>query len=372
MEGSGILFIVLLIIYLFDCLTLGRSDCFFFRRLLGGDWIQISPKSFPIFSYYAVLFKGLLPSIGSVALSPRFPFSVTASALGSNDIATAAFRPSALIQTQFHDLRQVSCDGKSVLGDGRVLAHAASEPYAQWLVSVIDKIQKSPVHEREAEIERQVAQTFDIEAVARRRAECEEAVSMLRPTSLVLATLLFLIAPSITSVWGILRVWPLLLSMVFGNSLLVAFLFWKAHQRIYPSFVASRITTSVTLFLSPPAAIRAEDLISKDAFCAWHPLAIASTLCNRATASKLAEQVLRETLFTGRLGAVPATCDHWHSVTLCHLDRAISRLGLKKSKLLRAPVRQSARCTHYCPRCLSQYTGNFELCSDCFVGLSSF
>lgn len=350
---------------------LGRSDCYFFRKTFKGKWIQITPKSFPFLGRYAVLFKGILPSAGSTVLAHKFPFNITSKGLGSTD---AVYRRGNSADLRFEAVERFSCEGRALRAARQMLTQAASEPYAQWLLSVIEAIRKSGEDLRESEIGRQILQMFDMEAIAHRRTQCEQAVGMLRPACSALLILIFLVSPCVVILCGFFRTWPVLLAAVFGNSLLIAFLFWEAHSRIYPSLTASRITLAVTLFLSPPAAIRAEDLIIRDGFCRWHPLAIAALLCDEATLKKMAAAIFRDTVFIKTTDPTFDfdSGDNWRATSLYHLEQFIGRLGMSRKKLLRAPVRQSPKCSRYCPRCLAQYTGGFKLCSDCGVELSAF
>lgn len=350
---------------------LGRSDCYFFRKTFTGKWVQITPRSFPFLSLYAVLFKGILPSVGSIVLAHRFPFNITSKGLGSTD---AVYRRGNSAVVRFEAVERFSCEGRALRAARQMLTQAASEPHAQWLLSVIEAIRKSGEQLRESEIRRQVLQMFDMEAVAHRRTECEQAVSMLRPACSALLILVFVVSPCVVKLWGLFRTWPVLLAAVFGNSLLIASLFWRAHRRIYPPLTASRITLAVILFLSPPAAIRAEDLIIRDAFCQWHPLAVAALLCDEATVKRMAAAILRDTVFTKTTNPTFDfdSGDNWRATSLYHLEQFIGRLGMSRKKLLRAPVRQNPKCSRYCPRCLAQYTGGCKLCSDCGVELSAF
>lgn len=352
MGDVAALYCVLILIYLADCVLLGRRGCYFFRRSFNGSWCQLKTRSFPLFGNYALLVKGLFPWMGPVIVSEEFPLA-------------------GLVDFRFAGSQSFRRDGRAVLVGSETISKLESEARALTTASVMQRIQNCTAEHRQGLISEEVSKQFDSIAIGRRLSKCCLAAEPLRASCIVMFLLLFVFAPCTAVLWGLSRTWMPLLLAIFANSLLVTCLFFHTHRQIHPLLRGYRLITAATLFLSPPAAIRAEDWIFRDAFCGWHPLALAVTLCKDGHARSGVTRILRETLFASDRSDQWST-NSWHRNELACIRQLIADSETAFGQLLLPPIRESPRSACYCPRCLSQYIVGAKTCSDCEVDLVSF
>jgi len=182
---------------------------------------------------------------------------------------------------------------------------------------------------------------------------------------------LFLVIPTVVRHWGLLVTWRFLLVYCVVQLGLTALCFHRAHRELYPEEGESRWTLVVTVFLSPPMAIRATDALMRDILCDIHPLAAARVLCNEEEFLALASRILREVEFP--LPASDVSQENptreWEEAYREKLWRALERFMARAGKnlhhLLGPPRRESEECKSYCPRCWNQYLIPSGVCLDC-------
>ena len=116
----------------------------------------------------------------------------------------------------------------------------------------------------------------------------------------------------------------------------------------------------MVLALSPFSAIRATDVLLRDLFCTFHPLAVACVLLSKGDARAQAERNLRQSLF--RTDQDAASSD---AAMRRALESFLAKTGIPREELLCPPRRESQNCQTYCPLCLAQFVLAEGECPDC-------
>src|SRR5258708_25798114 len=115
--------------------------------------------------------------------------------------------------------------------------------------------------------------------------------------SVLLVVCLFLLAPVLIWQRGLERTWPILLAYLIWSLAWIGWSFLRAHRVLYPQQKEGRWQQVMVLVLSPFSAIRANDVLLRDLFCAFHPVAVGHVLLSKKGSHALAERILRQSLF---------------------------------------------------------------------------
>lgn len=188
-------------------------------------------------------------------------------------------------------------------------------------------------------------------ALAPRIAKYRAATRALRSACFLQAVLLLAVLPLVVAWRGLASTWkPLLLAMLALHALILVLLY-RAHRQLDPEAGRARWGLLARLAVSPPAALRAADLLSLPLLQLEHPLAVAVALRVERELPRLA----RHASFEGRV-----------DVEKQPAKLTLRRWGLDPDQLLAPPTRENPNCRVYCPRCHAQYTDDRLLvCRDC-------
>jgi hypothetical protein len=255
---------------------------------------------------------------------------------------------------------QVQSQGKEVRSAGHVLFIAHSEAYATFLAGVLDHVRKRSAQDRDRAFEREFEKMFDTKRIALRLEEYHASTVFLRTACVLLFVFLFVLAPVLIWLRGLERIWPILLAYLIWSLAWIGWSFLRAHRALYPEQKEGRWQQVMVLALSPFSAIRANDVLLRDLFCAFHPLAVGHVLLLKKESQALAERDLRQSLFRTD-GDAKSSDTPMRRV----LESFLIKIGMPPEELLTPPPRESQNCHTYCPLCLSQFVLAEGACPDC-------
>ena len=199
------------------------------------------------------------------------------------------------------------------------------------------------------------------EAAIRARLEAHRTESQgLRWLANLLFVHLFVFAPVAAWSRGMVAIWPALL---FPSLMLVGalgFEFRRAHSRLFPDDSFERRSRLSMILLSPLAAVRAGDALSRDLLAGFHPLAVGAVLGPRDAVADDARRTLHD--LAAREGAEGATGPA--SRLRRSLERMLTRAGWPPAVLARPPE-PAPGGRSFCPRCHEQYRLDAGECADC-------
>jgi len=256
--------------------------------------------------------------------------------------------------------QKVQSTGKEVRSGGHVLFIAHSEAYASFLAGILDHVRKRSAQDRDRAFEREFEKMFDTKKVALRLEEYKAHTAFLRTACVLLFAFLFLIAPVLIRLRGLERIWPVLLAYLIWSLAWIGWSFLRAHRALYPEQEEGRWQQVMVLALSPFSAIRANDALLRDLFCAFHPLAVGSVLLSKGEFRVQAQRNLRQSLFR-RHGDTTSSDAPMRRV----LESFLLKTGMPPEELLSPPLRESENCQTYCPLCLAQFVLAEGECPDC-------
>jgi hypothetical protein len=370
MTEVQVLFLVFAGVYLLQCIGWAPSD----SEVLRIDWrfrAKLLPHGLRMrFGKHRLFFLNPFSPLSGAVVGEFFPpvrTSKEESLAKSNPSRPDEFISRRIIQLSEQEKHQVHSAGKEVQSSGHVLFIAHSEAYASFLAGILDRVRKRSPQDRGRAFEREFEKMFDTKKIALRLEEYQVQTVFLRTACVLLFVFLFLISPVLIRLRGLERIWPVLLAYLIWSLAWIGWSFLRAHRALYPELKEGRWQQVMVLALSPLSAIRANDVLLRDLFCAFHPLAVGHVLLSKEEYRVQADWHFRQALF--RMDWNLSSSD---APMLRLLQTFLMRIGLPPEELLDAPQRESENCQTYCPLCLAQFVLAEGQCPDCGMHLKKF
>jgi hypothetical protein len=363
MSDLELLFLVLAVVYGWECASWIGRDSTAFRTWLGRQWRTVQPGTLIGNQRGGFIFAPPLPPLGTLVVGQQFPFSLSPQGVDLSGESGKVFR--------FDEIRSIETKGRKVYADGVVMLKASSSTLAEYLGQQLERLSKLPSPKRANAIENIVRHSLDTDAAKRRWLEVQREIAKLRWPTNLLFVYLFVLAPLLIWNFGLRRCWLGLLIGVLAFTITTAVRFRSAHKALYPAAEDERFTHFLTILLSPATTIRAHDVLSRPALEIFHPLAIAKVFCPEETFLELARQTLRELRYPVlpvRTAAEPMALEterDWRALQLKTIEAFLERTGNAPETILAPPMPTDPACHSYCPRCLAQFTASEGLCPDC-------
>jgi len=250
------------------------------------------------------------------------------------------------------------CNGSPVL--------KAGEAQICECADMLARIRKLKRGKRQAAIENRLRRSLRESTVRRKLLVFRRRSQWLRVLANLQFFLLFVAAPLGFRLLGLKRIlWPLIAAVAL-LSISITTEFWALHKAVSAKAGGTILKSALTMLLSPVAAMRACDIISRDLFAGYHPLAVAAALLPREEFRVFAGEQLRACRFS----EYPAAYDGQTLERL--MEQLVRRQGIVTEELMR-PRNREDNCVAYCPRCLAQYRKQRSECADCgHPGLAPF
>ena len=371
------LLLVLIALYLAECLVWLRRGAVGFFNVWGlrrTRWGLRQPGSTLANQHGAVTFANPLPPFGTIFFGQQPPLSLSADVAFAHTAAclNPTWRPTQTARlVRFDEIKSIMRDGRKVFVNEQLFLKAMSPFVARRVVTGLRELREAPAKRREEIIRRALAASFDEAAARARVEEFHQQSETLRALANSLFVFLYVLAPLLVWRFGFLNVVWWLVAGLLAHTVTIAFLFRRAHDRLYPGGHEERFTPFLTMLLAPPSAIRATDALGKHLLEDFHALAVAKVLLRPEDFRAFAHRVildLRHPIFPVCPSADPTamkTEESFRTLLRGEAEKFVSRSGLNLEELLRPPARSEAVHTAYCPRCEAQFTSAKSICADC-------
>lgn len=374
MTDEQALFALLVAIYLLECVVWMRREGVAFRRTWRRSAAIIGGAHLPGTTRSGALFSSILPPLRGTILTQLGPIS--ASPEGALGCVSQAFNPGerpprGSRYVAFDAMRSIASSGRDVLVDGERFVGACSEPMARHVAALLEKLRGLDRPAREKALRAEMKRLVDSESIGARLNNLRRAARPLRWAASALFTHLFVLCPAVVFLRGLSGTWMALLAVMLVLHAAVIASFCMAHRKLYPNERASRWTSAIAMALLPPAALRAEDVLTRDLLATHHPLGVARVLSRETEFEEFASRVLRDLRHPIEPACPvdePASvlAEAWHRATMLRELEEFAARALDGRKIgERAPGRESPAARAYCPRCLEQYTTPGGACGDC-------
>ena len=369
------LLLVILAIYLLQCVSLTPWDATVFRRSFRGRWKRhASGFLLKAHSRSLRLVNPAFPGHGLVVV-PSLPFAVSPQGIAVG--GTASERGARSEFLSFETAQSFAWREEWVRANGRGLFRAASQEQADRLAGWLEQLRRAPIQERPGLIDAEISRRLRTRPMKHRLLVYEKESVALRIFCAILLLALFLVIPVVVSAAGLRRTWPALVVFLLASLLAISTEFASAHRRLYPGDRDGRWTALLTLALSPPAAVRANDLLLKNLMVNFDPLAVSRVLCQEQEFDRCCRAAARALHFPlpFEVEAGESAGDltrAWFHQRLASLQQAFMEGQVRNpDALLQAPAPESPQSHSYCPRCLTQFVVKEGTCSDCAIPLQA-
>jgi hypothetical protein len=374
MSELELLFVVLVVIYGCECTCWLRRGSVAFRTWTGRRWRVAHPGEVLGNQRGGLVFAHPLPPLGTLLTGNQYPLSLSPDAVLAYVAPSInpGWRPAQTEEVvPFDGIRSVEAGARAVRVNGQVLLKAASPGLAAQLARDLRRLSALAPAERAGAIAEILNASLDTKAIEQRWQEFRKQTAKVRLVTNVLFGYLFALAPMVIWQLGFRLCWLGLLLGLLALTITTAILFHRAHKLFYPAAEDERFTHFLTILLSPATTIRAQDVLSRPLFEAFHPLALAKVFCPEQEFRALAQSVVREIRFPG-LPVCPreeplaqAAERHARAALQQAVEGFLAQGGVRPDELAQPPTPNDETCRSYCPRCLAQFTTSEGSCADC-------
>ena len=374
MSDAQLLFLVLALLYGWECACWVRRGSVAFTTWLGRTWHLVHPGTLFGNQRGGFVFAAPLPPLGTIFAANQFPLSLSPDAVLAY-VATNVNRDWRPTQSgtflPFEVLRDVQAKGKNVIVKGEPLWSAPTMSLARHVAETLKRLAALSLAQREKAIHEFIRDGLDSGVVEQRWKEFQQHSRNVRVLGNVLLVYLFGLTPLVIWNFGFRLSWLGLLGGLALLTVTTAVSFHRAHKKLYLTAEDERFTHTLTIALSPPNAVRACDALSRPLFETFHPLAVAKVFlpANRF------RQFAREVLLDIRHPALPvcpaddpaarATELFARTALRNAVEQLLKHSGIEPDELCRPPVPAEDSCRAYCPRCGAQFTTTDANCTDC-------
>jgi hypothetical protein len=370
-EGQTLL-LILILLYLTECLIWVKRESVAFVSRMGGRWRLTVPPSWLGNANGGILFLNPLPPAGRVFLSHLSPISISPSGICAYNLQTLPSEARSPGQTghflPFNKITRSTTDGVYLLVNDERFAKCATARQARTLVTLIGEMAKASAAKRERLARNWISKQFAVDDAAARLREGNAIIKPMRALSLILFLFLFVMTPVLVSSFGLLRLITPVAAVMVMLAVLIGILFYRAHKQLFPAESSERFENLVKMILCPPVSIRAPDIITRNLLAEYSPIVVASLLTGsneqqfvRAFILDLQHPLKHEVSDETAEKTIAWTAAE--QLNIC-LDQVKAGDYLKPEDLL-APAQREGNSISYCPRCRCQFVVSAVECPDC-------
>lgn len=371
MSDSDALLLTLAALYLLECIAWVGRGSFPFRGM-GATRCRPVNTAIAFGNDHGVfVLKNPLPPFGLLFESAVWPVLIS----NENVVAAPSLTPvpgspadAGAACAALSEFKTVAAEGAWLRLNGARWARAADAASAQRAAKLLRRLAGLPLERRGAALADAIGHAFDRDAVKQRYDAWRRIDRPLRVACHLLFTHVFLVAPLVILILGLISHWHWLLAGLAGLQWTIIVLFWRGHRSLFAAERGERYAAAARMLLLPLAAIRAPDALARHLFAGFHPLAVAAVCCGPDVLREFAGSVLRDLHAQSDEGAVTVD-DGAARVGRVPMIRAVERLlggqGIAVADLLAPPAPSAPDCVAYCPRCLTQFVNVDARCEGC-------
>jgi len=367
MTDGQTLLLILILVYLSDCLIWVKRESVAFVSIWGGRWRLTVPASWLGNANGAVMLLNPLPPAGRIFLSHLLPVSVSPSGICAYNLQTLPSEARSPTQTgqflPFNKIKTAATEGVYLLVNDEKFAKCATAGQAKMLAQLIREIVKASTTKRTSIVRAWMQKQFAMNEAAARLEEGKKRIEPIQELSSILFLFLFVFTPTLMSIFGLMPlIIPVAVVMVI-LAMLTGIMFYRAHKQLFPTEGSERFENVVKMILCPPVSIRAADVLTRNLLADYSPIVLASLLAG-AGEQQFARAFVLDLRHPLRHEVSDETAEktmRWavdEQLSIC-LERF-----LKPEDLL-APSAREKDSVSYCPRCRCQYVVSETDCPDC-------
>ena len=372
MSEAQTLLLILILLYLTECLIWVKRESVAFVSRMGGRWRLTVPPSWLGNANGGILFLNPLPPAGRVFLSHLSPISISPSGICAYNLQTLPSEARSPSQTgQFLPFSKVSSsktDGVYLLVNGERFAKCATARQAKTLAKLIAEMTKVSAAKRERLARTWISKQFAMDEAAARLREGNAVIQPMRELSLILFLFLFVVTPVLVSSFGLMGLIIPVAAVMVILAVLIGILFYRAHKQLFPAESSERFENLVKMILCPPVSMRAPDILTRNLLAEFSPIVFASLLTGSSE-----QQFMRAFILDLQHPLKHEVSDEAAEKTILWTAAEQLNVCLEQVKAgrylkpeeLSAPTQREENSISYCPRCRCQFVVSAVECPDC-------
>lgn len=374
MSDSQTFLLVLLALYLSECVSWIRRGGAVFRTCFGRRWGLALHSGVIANDRGDLHWHWPLPPLGTVHVLRAPPLALTPEGVlcGTTEVLPEQGRPRFTGQwIPWSEVKSAHAENKRLFVNGaRFWDHDSAYAPLRW-AKELPTLAARPPAEREAQIRRLLADAFDRTAFDAARSHSDEVIRPVRRWSLGLFALLFMVAPLVVWYFGLLPAFAFLLAALIALLVGTGRSFLRAHRTLYPEAGDERFRLGILIALAPFSAVRAPDVLARAAQERFHPLVGAFALLPREQAATLARRVWRDLKFPlvpefpSAIPAAVAAARWFREQELAEVEGFLVREGIQLAELARPLAPSEPENTQHCERCEAQFLPQATGCAEC-------
>ena len=370
-EGQTLL-LILILLYLTECLIWVKRESVAFVSSLGGRWRLTLPPSWLGNANGGILFLNPLPPSGRVFLSHLSPISISPSGICAYNLQTLPSEARSPSQTgrflPFSKVTRSTTDGVYLLVNDERFAKCATARQARTLAQLIGEMAKASTAKRERLARNWISKQFATDDAATRLREGNAVIEPMRELSLILFLFLFVATPVLVISFGLMGLIIPVAAVMVILAVVIGILFYRAHKQLFPAETSERLERLVKMILCPPVSIRAPDILTRNLLAEYSPIVVANLLTGSNE-----QQFVRAFILDLQHPLKHEVSDETAANTICWtaaeqlnvcLEQVKAGHYLKPEDLL-APAHREGNSISYCPRCRCQFVVSAGECPDC-------
>ena len=374
MSDRESLLLVMVVLYLVECLFWVKRGAWVFRTWLGRFWSYRADSEFARNDHGGVHWAWPLPPLGAVHVCRGMPISFGPEGIlsfkaecvnpGGRPIQSSRF-------VRWTEVKTVELRGKRVLVNGTQFWAGDSVQSPERLAAWLKEMAGLSAEERLKRMAASVTRQYDTEAFERRRREMQVELRWLDALCPVFLVYFLVAIPVVVTFWGWLPGLYYLLPLLFGMSGVIAWRFARAHRTLYPEAGEERFKLMLLCALIPASAARARDPLTSGALEEFHPLCGASVLLTPGAFRNVAEPAWRDLCYPqlpecDSRDPVAVATEHWYRSECRAAFRGIlTERKLDMDQWVRPPKPSEPVNVNYCARCHAQFTAAAVSCGEC-------
>ena len=370
-EGQTLL-LILILLYLTECLIWVKRESVAFVSSIGGRWRLTVPPSWLGNANGGILLLNPLPPAGRVFLSHLLPISISPAGICAYNLQTLPSEARSPSQTgrfmPFSKVTRSTTDGVYLLVNDERFAKCATARQARTLAKLIGEMAKASATKRERLVRNWISKQFAMDNAAARLAEGNAVIQPMRELSLILFLFLFVLTPSLVISFGLMGLIIPVAAVMVIMAVLIGILFYRAHKQLFPAETSERFESLVKMILCPPVSIRAPDVLTRNLLAEYSPIVLASLLAGSGEQQFVRAFILdlQHPLKHEVSDETAATTIDWTAAEQLNVCLEQVRAGhYLKPEDLAAPSQREENSITYCPRCLCQFVVTAAECPDC-------
>jgi hypothetical protein len=370
-EGQTLL-LILILLYLTECLIWVKRESVAFVSRMGGRWRLTVPPSWMGNANGGILFLNPLPPAGRVFLSHLSPISISPSGICAYNLQTLPSEARSPGQTghflPFNKITRSTNDGVYLIVNEERFAKCATARQARTLAKLIGEMTKASAAKRERLARNWISKQFAMDDAAARLREGNAVIKPMRALSLILFLFLFVVTPVLVTSFGLMRLIIPVAAVMVILAVLIGILFYRAHKQLFPAETSERFENLVKMILCPPVSIRAPDIITRNLLAEYSQSVVANLLTGSSE-----QQFVRAFILDLQHPLKHEVSDETAEKTIAWTAAEQLNVCLEQVKAgryleagdLEAPRQREGNSISYCPRCRCQFVVSAVECPDC-------